>query len=247
MRIIKKFKLLLSIGLLSILSCSSDDTPTTPPTSGGDGLKILTLGDSRVQGARPQYESYRYELWKNLVTNSWKFDFIGPLADQTSYPEFMNMNFDNDHAGVSGFTTQDVLENITGALSTGTPDVVLLGIGGNDLLGNASVSNTIANINQIIDLLQSNNSNVTIFLEQIAPGRSNIMTTEVTTIFSEFNSSIANVGTQQTNTTSKVIVVNMSTDWTDTYMADNVHYNESGAKVVADRYYDAISQHVEKQ
>ncbi|GAA4274234.1 GDSL-type esterase/lipase family protein [Aquimarina gracilis] len=246
MRVITKFKLVLCIGLLSILSCSSDDTTTPPPSSGND-LKILTLGDSRVQGARPEFESYRYELWKNLVTNEWKFDFIGPLIDEASYPEFMSMSFDKDHAGVGGFTTQDVLENITAALSTGTPDVVLLGIGGNDLLGNASVSNTITNINQIIDLLQSNNSNVTIFLEQIAPGRSNIMTTEVTTTFNEFNSSIANVGTQQTDATSRVIVVNMSTDWTDDYMADDVHYNEAGAKVVADRYYEAISQHIEKQ
>ncbi|MEW7291852.1 SGNH/GDSL hydrolase family protein [Aquimarina sp. 2304DJ70-9] len=246
MKLITKFKALVFLGLLITISCSEDDNNIPNPTV-GSGIKIMPLGDSRIEGARPEFESYRYELWKNLVTNNWEFDFTGPLKDDASYPQFMNMSFDNDHAGVGGFTTRDIINNIQEALTSGTPDVVLIGIGGNDLTGGSTVSNAITNINQIIDILQGSNNNITIFLEQIAPGRSDFMTPEFTALFNEFNSSITGVGDQQTTTTSKVIVVDMATGWKDTYMADEVHYNVEGAKVVADRYYNAITQFIEKQ
>ena len=34
--------------------------------------KILPLGASRVEGARPDFESYRYELWKLLEEGGWE-------------------------------------------------------------------------------------------------------------------------------------------------------------------------------
>ncbi|MDY8136233.1 SGNH/GDSL hydrolase family protein [Aquimarina sp. 2201CG5-10] len=241
-------KFLLFVGLITLFGCSQSDETTTIDPVQTTGIKILPLGDSRVQGARPLFESYRYELWKNLVSNNWDFDFIGPIIDIASYPTFMNMNFDTDHAGVGGFQTQDILNNLSNAIaSSGVPDVVLLGIGGNDLLREVSVSTAINNINQIIDILQNSNNNITIFLEQIAPGRSDIMTAERTLLFNEFNNNIATIGAQQTNANSRVIITNMATDWMDSYLADDVHYNEEGAKIIADRYYQAIDAFLERK
>ena len=37
----------------------------------------MSLGSSRVEGERPNFESYRYELWKKLIDNNFTFDFIG--------------------------------------------------------------------------------------------------------------------------------------------------------------------------
>lgn len=206
-------------------------------------FNILPLGDSRVEGFRPEYESYRYELWKNLVDNNWNFDFIGPFMDDATYPTFMGQSFDTDHAGVGGFTTEDVLMNLPETLdNTPTASLVLLGIGGNDLLEGSSVSQAIQNINDIIDLLQADNNMVTIFLEQIAPARSDLMTPQFTALHNQFNNQIANIPNQQTTASSKVIVVDMTPNWSDTYMADDVHYNEQGAKVVADHYFAALEQ-----
>ena len=57
-------------------------------------------------------------------------------------------------------------------------------IGDNDLLGDGrSPQATLENINEIIDALQMKNDSVVIFLEQIAPGRSDIMTSEFTSLF----------------------------------------------------------------
>lgn len=237
----KKIKWLFVTVLISLIvfNCSNSDD-NTPTSISNEGTKILPLGDSRVEGARPEFESYRYELWKNIVSNNQRADFIGPVNDEASYPQFMGMSFDFNHAGVGGFTTSDVLSTLNTALSSGRPDIALLGIGGNDLLGGVSVSTAIQNINSIIDRLQAENQNITILLEQIAPGRSNIMNNTTTRLFNDFNEAIALIGANKSTSTSQVIIVNMQPNWSDAYMADDVHYNQAGAKVVADRYYAVI-------
>ncbi len=231
---------------LTALSCSGDPNNTSSFFS-GKVVKVLPLGDSRVQGSRPQYESYRYELWKHLVNDNNQFDFIGPISDSGSYPKYNKLNFDVSHAGVGGFTTQDILDNMVTNLSSGTPDIVLLGIGTNDLLRNIPVTQVIANINNIIKILQENNPNITIFIEQIVPARSDVMTSHLATIFDKFNAGIPVVASWQTNTNSKVIVVDMTTQWKDEYMADSLHYNQAGAKIIADRYYEAIKRHMKME
>ncbi len=57
------------------------------------GSKILCLGDSRVEGSET-YDSYRYELWKDLIDCSWDFDFVGAEIDPILYPSYQNNTFD---------------------------------------------------------------------------------------------------------------------------------------------------------
>ena len=234
------FKLVLII--LVPLACDSSTNEETEQLLPEGELSILPLGDSRVEGARPFHESYRYELWKNMVTEGFDIDLVGPEMDPASYPEFMSRRFDNDHAGIGGDQTTDVLDRLNEVLANTPepPDIVLLGIGGNDLLDGASSGEVTNNIHTIIDRLQTNNPQVIIFLEQIAPGQSQFMSTQLVSIFNQFNASIPGIASQQSDTSSQVIAVDMSSNWTDDYMADNVHYNEAGAKEVADRYFAAI-------
>ena len=237
--------LLLLLLTFTFISCDED---TTTPEIENSGIKIMPMGDSRVAGATPLFESYRYELWKLLVQNNWTFDFTGPFIDQGQYDAFGDTPFDTNHAGVGGHTTQDVLDNLDDYMttSTGAPDVVLLGIGGNDALGGVQPQQILANINTIIDQIQAANPNVTIFIEQIAPGRSDIMTPELTAIFNQFGAQVQAIADAQTNSNSMVIPVDNSMGWTDNLFADQVHYNEDGAILVAQRYYDAIAQNIQK-
>ncbi|MEM6337962.1 MAG: SGNH/GDSL hydrolase family protein, partial [Bacteroidota bacterium] len=162
-----------------------DNTPDTDEPAPEGALTVLPVGDSRVQGARPRFESYRYELWKNFVSDDQPVDFVGPLDDEASYPGFQGQRFDDDHAGVGGFTTLDVLnsfDEIQGSLDE-APGVVLLGIGGNDLLSNRTPEETFASLNEIIDRFQAAHPNATIIVEQIAPGLSRFMTAERQRVF----------------------------------------------------------------
>ena len=233
---------------LSILFIRCDEgtiEPITPVNNGtANALKILPLGDSRVEGFTPEFDSYRYELWKLMESAGWDFDYIGSRQDGGNYPQFNNKSFDTDHEGTGGAQTFDNLAVIQSTINTtNAPDVVLLGIGGNDLAdGNRTVTATIADLNQIIDYLQSQNPNVIIFLEQIAPGRTDFMNEQPNfwDTFYAYNAEVANVATQQTSGSSQVIAVDMAENWSDAYMADDVHYNAAGAKVVAERYFAAM-------
>ena len=220
---------------------------TLPPTS-ENTISILPLGDSRVEGARPNFESYRFELWKNLIANNWSIDFVGTRVDEGNYNRFIGQDFDRDHEGTGGATTDDILATLERIRTDNPPAVVLLGIGGNDLTdGQQTVERTIGNINRIIDDLQSRNPNVTIFLEQIAPGHSSFMTNIFIQTLRQFNARIAALSQEQTTNTSEIIIVNMEEGWSDEYLADEVHYNEKGAKIIADKYFAAFNEYYNKE
>jgi len=188
------------------------------------------------------YESYRYELWKNLVDKNYNFDFIGREKDYGTYPLYAGLEFDNDHEGNGGHESKDLLADIDEILTAiSSPDIVLLSIGGNDLLdGGNPPSEPIGNIVELVGKLQSHNSNITIFLERIAPANSEIMTSSLTTNLNDFNSQIASITNSLTTNTSKVIALDMNTNFNESYLADDVHYNEAGAKFIADIYFDGI-------
>ena len=211
---------------------------------------IMCIGDSRVDGDRPNYESYRYEFWKRLVNSSYRFEFAGGHDDgdqAVGYDDYGRQSFDDRHEGIAGDQTTDVLERLNEALEQvgGVgPDIILLGIGINDLLNGKSVEATIKNVHQIVDRIQEKNPKVTIFIEQIAPGKTTFMTAGLGQQLDQYNTEIAHLATERQTAASKVVAVDMASNWQDAYLADVVHYNVQGAQVVADRYFAALQDHV---
>jgi len=125
------------LGMLVLMFCACNKGEGDGPKPISTSInKILPLGASRVEGARPNYESYRYELWKDLKENYWAFDFIGTQSDNAGYPFFNDDEFDVDHEGRGGWTSGEILEGLDDWLSqTGPPDIVLLSSpGANDAL-----------------------------------------------------------------------------------------------------------------
>ncbi len=245
----KKINILFVLLFLAFLSCS-DENETTPeevlqPVTSKN--KIMPLGASRVAGARPNYESFRYELWKLLVDNEIDFDYIGTQNDGASYPTFQNQSFDTDHEGRGGWTSGQISNEIDSWLAeTGAPDIVLFSSpGGNDALQGLSYDAAITNINTIIDAIQASNANVIIVIEQLAPARSDIMTQELTGYFNQITQDLVTIANEQTTATSQVLLVDMATGFNDSFLADPVHYNEAGAQFIAERYYDLLKDILE--
>ena len=211
-------------------------------TSFPPGSKILCLGDSRVEGSE-SYDSYRYEFWKDLIDCNWNFDLVGSEIDPIVYPTYQNFIFDADHQGIGGITTYDLLSELPYVLSDiGIVDIVLICIGGNDALneGSIGIPDALENISSILELLQSNNPQVLILIEQIAPGLNSMMTSDLIQALNNLNTGIEQLAENQTTITSNVIAVNMSNEWQDSYLADDVHYNSIGAEIVATRYSDVL-------
>ena len=209
-------------------------------------LNILTLGDSRVEGYRPEYESYRFELWKRLIQTHLSFDLIGPLSDEAEYPLFDGQRFDPDHGGVGGFTTEDLLISLNDFIDDiERPDLILLGIGGNDLTGDIPLEMIMDHLNQILDLLKNKNPQGLIFLELIAPGHSSMMTPEFQDRLSLFHQAVSHLAEERTDLS--IRLVDQFSGWTDQYLADDVHYNRQGAQRVAERYFEAILSELGQQ
>ena len=230
------------------LSCTSEEEPTETDSPSNSINKIMPLGASRVEGARPDFESYRYELWKLMVDGGWDFDYVGTNDDLSSYPSYLGFTFDNDHEGRGGWTSGQILQGIEGWLNeTDTPDIILFSSpGGNDALQNLPYEEAVSNINQIIDIIQIANPNVTIIIEQMAPALSSEMTAELTTYFNRMQEEVSSIASAQTTASSNVLTVNMYTGFDDTLLADAVHYNEAGAKFIAERYYTVLTSILEQ-
>jgi PKD repeat protein len=210
---------------------------------------ILSLGDGRVEGKMPNAESFRYELWKELVENNWNFDFIGTRVDAFNYPTFANKEFYRNHEGLDFRGTSQILDGINDWLGrAGKPDIVLFSSpAGVDGLTGLPYQKAIENINAIIDIIQLKNPNVTIIIEQAAPVASAFMTAERTAFFDQLRQEVLSIAKNQTTATSKVIVVDMFTgfEWR-TMLADGLGYNSLGAKFVAKRFYDVLEKVLEK-
>ncbi len=246
MRIIKIWALI-GIVMMGLISCGDEPIEQTNTNTNSTINKIMALGASRVEGNRPQYESFRYETWKDLIENNYSIDFIGTQNDPGSYPVIKNFNFDPDHQGRGGWTSGDILDQLESDLNlAGTPDVVLFSSpGGNDALQNLPYDEAIGNINEIVDILQDVNPNVTLIIEQMAPGRTDIMTEELLNYFNQLQDEILIIAKNKATTTSQVIAVDMFSGFTDAMLADDVHYNTKGAMFIAQRYFDVLTQVLE--
>ena len=246
MKIIKIWALI-GFVMVGLISCGDEPIVQTNTNTNTTINKIMALGASRVEGNRPQYESFRYETWKDLIENNYSIDFIGTQNDPASYPVIENFNFDPDHQGRGGWTTGDILDQLESDLDlAGTPDVVLFSSpGGNDALQNLPYDEAIGNINEILDILQEVNPNVTLIIEQMAPGRTDIMTEDLLSYFNQLQDEILIIAKNKATTTSQVIAVDMFSGFTDAMLADDVHYNTKGAMFIAQRYYDVLTQVLE--
>jgi len=139
MKLRGRFLMLAGIGLSATISgtgCGSEPQQDILPA----GSTVVALGDSLTYGygANPKtaYPTVLAELSKWNVVN----------------------------AGVNGDTSADVLTRVN-KITEQNPDLVLLGVGGNDVLQRISPDTMRANIIATIDTLQSNNSDGVIIAE----------------------------------------------------------------------------------
>ncbi|NNE26429.1 MAG: hypothetical protein HKN09_06265 [Saprospiraceae bacterium] len=112
--------------------------------------------------------------------------------------------------------------------------------GGNDALQSLPYDQAIDNVNDIIDIIQEVNPSVTIVIEKLAPARSDFMVGALASYFTQMQSDVEAIAIQQTTSSSSVIAVDMADGFIDEYLADPVHYNEAGAKFIAERYFTEL-------
>ena len=141
----------LGIGAFWLFSGSDTAAPVEPRAIvSEEGVKIIAFGDSLTAGyGLPANESYPAQLGVELKKRGYSVNVI--------------------NSGVSGETTRGNLERAQ-FIRNQNPDIVLLGIGGNDALRLLPVEETRSNMQKTIEILQSgSNAPVVVLLKMQAP------------------------------------------------------------------------------
>lgn len=216
-------------------------------------IKIMAMGDSITAGMPGNgYYTYRDELYDLLTREGYEFDFVG---SQTSG------NFkDNQHEGYSGYTTSALLAKPAGggdnivkqAVTTYAPDVVLLHIGTNDLLGGVEVQDASNNTFTIVNTILSLNSQTKVILAQII-GFNDVRSTfndnqrERITYFNE-KLALGLSAYQKGDWAGRLKLVDMYTALTYDFLAgagkhfmDTTHPNATGSDLMAARWFAALN------
>ncbi|EIM29974.1 GDSL-type esterase/lipase family protein [Microvirga lotononidis] len=142
-------------------------------------IGILPIGDSITDGDG-RHDSYRRHLWHLLRNAEYKVDFLGSRHLNGYYNEQPpNPDFDMDHEGHSGWTTRDVLSELSGSgegrgqlgdwLSTHAPAFILLQIGTNDILKCEDTNGIVARIKQMVAIIHSITPSSTILISTVLP------------------------------------------------------------------------------
>ncbi len=118
--------------LLALAACGGK--PKEPPLPAG--AKVLALGDSLTapHGVRPG------EDWPTL------------LAQKTGWQVI--------NGGVSGNTSADALARLPALLDEHQPQLVLITLGGNDMLRKLPAGQTVANLERMLDMARSKGAKV---------------------------------------------------------------------------------------
>jgi hypothetical protein len=199
-------------------------------------LRIMPLGDS-ITEAEDGHTSYRYWLFRALVSDGRRVDFVGSQSGVfRGTPRFAD--FDPDHEGHWGWSTARVREYIDEWAARSAPDLVLLLLGTND--GVRDLGATTGNLTAIIESLRAHRPGVSVLLAEVPPV-GDPETGATWPDIPRLNRAIATVADRLDAPGARVVVVDQYADFdvrSDTY--DGVHPNESGEKKLAERWLAAI-------
>ena len=201
---------------------------TTVPTSGT--YRIMPIGDS-ITASEPPFDSYRRPLQQLLDQSNYDFDFVGTANGP-------NSDFDSDYEGRFGWRADEVLAQLPNWLDQNTPDIVLLHLGTNDLFANQSIDSTLNELEQIIDQFRERNPRVVVLTSLLIPTNfpSNAS-------IDAFNQQLPARVAQWDSTDSPVLLVDNNTpiDPVD-HLYDGVHPNAAGEQIMAETWFDAITE-----
>jgi len=198
--------------------------PTTQ-INNGDIISIMPLGDSITDGFNIP-GAYRIEL-KNLINNS---DFVG--SQQNGPPQLT----DREHEGHSGWLIHEIQSNITTWLDSQNPEVILLMIGTNDMIGNYEVANAPQRLSTLIGTITQLEPTAQVYVSTLIPTQDASTQSRINT----FNTAIPQIVEDHQAQGKKVTYVDMHSGFSLVDLSDGIHPNTQGYAKIAQIWATAI-------
>ncbi len=187
--------------------------PLATPQNTSDKPKIVAFGDSLTAGfGLLEKESYPYLLQEKLKADSYDYEVL--------------------NAGVSGDTSIGGLERIDWVLEQENVRILILELGGNDLLRRMPVDKMKKNLAQIIEKAQKKKIKV-LFCGMLAPPNIGARYQR------DFQTAFPDLATQYKVEFLPFLLENVALN-KDLNQADGIHPNTEGEKIMTDNVYKAL-------
>lgn len=190
------FTVLLAASVALAAAPGCDDSPTAPSS-----LTVVAFGDSITAG----------------IGTSGNNDYVSVLSNRTGVAII--------NAGRPGDTTASALARIESAVLARDADIVIVFLGGNDLLQGVPVQQRIANITAIVQQIRSDGAAV--ILVGVGSG-----------VIDPFEGALPGIASQTSSTLVPAVLDGIF--GVPSLMADLIHPNNAGHAIIADRIEPAL-------
>lgn len=193
----RRFFVSLLAALLALSGASACDKSPTAPSA----VTVVAFGDSITAG----------------IGTTGNNDYVARLSDRTGVTII--------NAGRSGDTTGSALNRLDGAVLSRDPEIVIVFLGGNDLLQNVPVQNRIDNITAIVERIRADSAAV--ILVGVGNG-----------VLDPFNGALPALASGTGSTLVPAVLEGIL--GVSSLMADLIHPNNAGHAIIADRIEPAL-------
>lgn len=207
-----------------LILLNSGQGAALPPKEESQLLTVCAVGASIVAGVGSKSgNGFRQDLKDRL--NPLAIDFIGSQTSGTME--------DKQHEGYPGLTVSQVGAKIGGTLAK-KPAVILVHVGTNDCNLDPPpepVGTAPDRLGELIDQIVKSNQEAVVLVSQLIAAKSDRTQKNI----DSFNAKLPSVVKKRADAGKRVLVVDMR-DVTREFLADDLHPNEEGFSIMADRW-----------
>ncbi|MEU4421712.1 GDSL-type esterase/lipase family protein [Actinoplanes sp. NPDC024001] len=218
------------------------------PAAAAPAAKVMIVGDSISHGSSGDW-TWRYRLWKHLQPRVTGLDFVGPrndlfdnVAGTSGSQAYADGSFDRDHNALWGNTLSAAGDTIQGRTAAGTPDVMLVLLGINDLTFLTSPEGTEASLRRFIDRARDGKPDVKFVFGRVLPKRLPPSDTTFAGKLADYNNRLVRTAAELSKPESPIVVANTDAGFdpaADTW--DGVHANPAGELKIAAAFADRLA------
>jgi acetyl esterase len=224
--------LILFLVLMQISACSVHKNMMEKKQK---AFSVLGLGDSITEGG-PDFFSYLFPLDSILKQNGYQAHFIGP--------RFSVLQGDTlHHAGFSGKTAEFLAKSVDSIYAAFPADIVLLHSGHNHFQEEAPIGGIIQAQQKIIEVIKSKNPKVVLLVAGVITSGK----LPKYAYIPELDLSIKKMVDAMQDASIIFVDQQQQWDWNRHTIQDKVHPNQTGARVIASNWYDAMIKVLNKQ